>query len=199
MTSGHIHDSGYSWLRLAVTLAIATVANAGMWAVIVIMPAVEAEMGVSRADASMPYTLTMVGFAVGNLVIGRLVDRAGVTLALMVAAVTTAAAYALATLATGIWALTAAHLLLGLGTAVGFGPLIADISHWFLKRRGIAVALVASGNYLSGAIWPMVLSGILAEAGWRQVYLTLGVVELAVLIPLSLLLRRKVPEAAHGV
>ncbi len=198
MNGTGVHDSGYSWLRLLVTLAIATVANVGMWAVIVVMPAVEAEFGAGRAEASMPYTLTMIGFALGNLVIGRLVDRFGVTVALMVAAVVSAVAYGLATVAPSIAMLSAAHLALGLGTAVGFGPLIADISHWFLRRRGIAVALVASGNYLSGAVWPMLLAGLLAESGWRQVYLVLAVITLAVVIPLSLLLRRRVPVEAHG-
>ncbi|UUV07358.1 CynX/NimT family MFS transporter [Ruegeria sp. YS9] len=193
-----IHDSRYSWLRLLITLAIATVANVGMWAVIVVMPAVEAEFGAGRAEASMPYTLAMIGFALGNMWLGQLVDRLGVTSALIGAAVLSALSYVLATLAPSIMLLSAAHLLLGLGTSIGFGPLIADISHWFMKRRGIAVALVASGNYLSGAIWPTMLSGILARDGWQQVYLTLAVLTLVVVIPLSLLLRRRVPVEAHG-
>ncbi len=197
MNTTSIHDSRYSWTRLIITLAIAMVANVGMWAVIVILPAVEVEFGASRAEAALPYTLTMVGFAVGNLAIGRLVDRVGVTLALNGAALIIAAGFALSVLAPSITILSLTHLLLGLGTAVGFGPLIADISHWFLKRRGIAVALVASGNYLSGAIWPTALSGILAESGWRSVYLTLALVTLVVLIPLSLLLRRRLPIEAH--
>lgn len=193
-----IHDSRYSWLRLLITLAIATVANVGMWAVIVVMPAVEAEFGAGRAEASMPYTLAMIGFAPGNMWLGQVVDRLGVTSALIGAAVLSALSYVLATLAPSIMLLSAAHLLLGLGTSIGFGPLIADISHWFMKRRGIAVALVASGNYLSGAIWPTMLSGILARDGWQQVYLTLAVLTLVVVIPLSLLLRRRVPVEAHS-
>lgn len=197
MNTASIHDSRYSWVRLIITLAIATVANVGMWAVIVILPAVEVEFGATRAEASLPYTLTMIGFAVGNLVIGRLVDRVGVTLALNGAALVIAAGFALSTLAPSINMLSLTHLLLGLGTAVGFGPLIADVSHWFLKRRGIAVALVASGNYLSGAIWPTALADILADSGWRSVYLTLALVTLVVLIPLSLLLRRHLPAEAH--
>ncbi len=197
--SGNIHDSGYSWTRLCITLAIAMVANVGMWATIVIMPSLEAEFGGGRAAAAMPYTLMMIGFALGNLLIGRIVDRFGITVALIGAALASSAGFGLSTLAPSIWVLSATHLLLGLGTAVGFGPLIADISHWFLKRRGIAVALTASGNYLSGAIWPTLLAGMLGDSGWRQVYLTLAMVTLGAVIPLSLLLRRRVPDAAHGV
>ena len=184
---------------MAITLAIGMIANVGMWAIIVIMPAVEVEFAATRASASMPYTLTMVGFALGNMWIGRLVDRFGVTLALNGAALGIAAGFVLSTLAPSMAVLSLTHLLLGLGTAVGFGPLIADISHWFLKRRGIAVALVASGNYLSGAIWPTLLNDMLAESGWRQVYLTLAILAVVIIPPLSMLLRRKVPEAAHGV
>ncbi|MCE8007462.1 MFS transporter [Aestuariivita sp.] len=197
---GHaIHDSGYSWVRLLITLAIGMVANVGMWAIIVIMPAVEAEFGATRAAASMPYTLTMIGFGLGNVVLGRLVDRFGVTRALNGAAIVIAAGFVLSTYAPSMLTLSLTHLLLGLGTAVGFGPLIADISHWFLRRRGIAVALVASGNYLSGAIWPTVLADMLADSGWRQVYLALAVICVVVIVPLSFLLRRRVPEAAHGL
>ncbi|MCG7519552.1 CynX/NimT family MFS transporter [Ruegeria sp. Ofav3-42] len=193
-----IHDSSYSWLRLAITLIIATVANVGMWAVIVVMPAVETQFGAGRAEAAMPYTLAMIGFALGNLWMGQLVDRLGVTKALIGAAILSAVSYLLATLSPSIVLLSVAHLLLGLGASIGFGPLIADISHWFMKRRGIAVGLVASGNYLSGAIWPTLLSGILAREGWQQVYLTLAVITLVVVIPLSLLLRRQVPDEAHS-
>ena len=193
-----IHDSQYSWLRLLITLAIATVVNVGMWAVVVVMPAIEAEFGAGRAAASMPYTLTMIGFAFGNMWLGKLVDNLGVTKALIGAALLSALSYLLATLAPNIALLSVAHLLLGLGTSIGFGPLIADISHWFMRRRGIAVALVASGNYLSGAIWPTLLSGILQREGWQQVYLSLALITLVVVIPLSLLLRRQVPVEAHS-
>ena len=198
MQGSDIHDSSYSWTRLVITLIIATVANVGMWAVIIVMPAVEVEFNAGRAEASMPYTLTMIGFALGNLLIGRLVDRFGVTVALIGAALVSALAYLCAILSGSIFVLSLAHLLLGLGTAVGFGPLIADISHWFLRKRGIAVALVASGNYLSGAIWPTLLADILTADGWRHVYMILAIMTLAVVIPLSFLLRRRVPEDAHG-
>lgn len=198
MTQASVHDSTYSWLRLLITMMIGTVANVSMWAVVVVMPGIETEFGASRADASLPYTLTMVGFAVGNLLIGRVVDRFGVTVALIGAAIGIAIGYGLAMISPSMLTLSLAHLVLGLGAAVGFGPLIADISHWFLKRRGIAVALAASANYLSGAIWPTLLAGMLAESGWRSVYATLAIVTLVVLLPLSLLLRRRLPAAAHN-
>ncbi|SEM59755.1 Sugar phosphate permease [Roseovarius tolerans] len=191
-------DSRYSWTRLAISLAIAMVGNVGMWSIIVVMPAIQAEFGVDRAAASLPYTLTMVGFALGNMAIGRVVDRFGVTTALIGAALLIAAATGAAALSPSVLVLSGLQLLIGFGTAASFGPLIADISLWFLKRRGIAVAITASGNYLSGAIWPVILAGILAGQGWRAVYLVLAVVTLATVIPLALFLRRRVPLAARA-
>ena len=194
-----IHDTPYAWFRLLITLIIAIFANTGMWAVITIMPALEAEFVTSRAVTSLPFTMNMIGFAVGNLVIGQIIDRFGVTLSVMAAAICSASAFFLATLAGDIYLLAAIHLLLGFGTAAGFGPLITDISHWFLKQRGIAVALIASGNYLAGGIWPLYLSDILAEDGWRAAYFTLSVITLCIILPLALLLRRRLPEEGHEI
>ena len=66
------HDSKYSWFRLSVTLAIATIGNVGMWLIIVVMPAIQSEFHIDRAEAALPYTLTMIGFAFGNFIIGGL-------------------------------------------------------------------------------------------------------------------------------
>ena len=191
-----ILDSTYSWARLAISLIIATIGNVGMWAIIVILPAVETEYGLTRADASLPYTTTMLGFALGNFIIGRLVDRFGIVATLIGASALNAAAFYGATLSPNIWALSAVQFALGFGTATTFGPLIADISHWFLRRRGVAVAIAASGNYLSGAFWPLVLAGQLETDGWRAVYATLAILSLIIMIPLTLTLRRKLPDHA---
>ena len=196
MKREQILDSRYSWLRLGVTLGIALVANVGMWAVIVVMPAIQAEFGIDRADASLPYTATMIGFAVGNFMIGRAVDRWGITISLVGAATLSALSFGLAAMSQTILTLSLIHFFLGFGTAVGFGPLIADISLWFQKRRGIAVAVAASGNYLSGAIWPIMLSGVLNNHGWRAVFVVLAALTLVVVLPMSLLLQRRVPLGA---
>ncbi|WP_461473489.1 MFS transporter [Pararhodobacter sp.] len=186
-------DSRYSWIRLFLSLALATVGNVGMWSVIVLMPAIQSEFGGGRGEASLPYTLTMAGFALGNLVIGRAVDRHGVSRALAGAALTSGAGFALAAGSPTILILSGAQFVIGLGTAAFFGPLLADLSLWFRKRRGIAVAIAASGNYLAGAIWPVVLSGVLVEQGWRAVCMILAVIVVVVVVPGSQVLRRRVP------
>ena len=185
-------DSRYSWTRLAITLLIAVIGNVGMWSIIVILPDVQAEFGSTRADASLPYVATMIGFALGNLWVGRAVDRFGMTRALVACAVVLTLAYAAAAYAPSLWALTVIQLIIGLGTASCFGPLIADISQWFLRRRGIAVAIAASGNYLSGAFWPVFLGWLAGEGDWRAVYLWLALFTALLMIPLPFLLRRRV-------
>ena len=199
MDRSDIVDTQYSWQRLFVALVIGLVANAGMWAVVVIMPAVEAEFALTRAEASMPYTLSMLGYGLGNFVIGRWVDRVGIATALMGASFGIAISLFAATLASDVVVLAAVHFILGLFAAVGFAPLMSDISHWFVKWRGTAMALVASANYLSGAVWPTALAGVLAQDGWRAAYLTLAVITVVVVFPLAMLLRRRVPEVAVGV
>jgi MFS family permease len=198
MSDSTITDSRYAWLRLLITLAVGIIVNAGMWTIIVLLPDMQAEFGGGRAEASLPYTLTMVGFAVGNFAIGRAVDRFGVTVSLIAAAIGAAVGYLLATFSTSIAMVSAAQLLIGFCSAAGFGPLIADISHWFARRRGIAVALVASGNYLSGAVWSVVIAKMLLFATWQTVYLVVALVTVVVAIPLALALRPQVPDEAKA-
>lgn len=195
-----ILDSRYSWFRLAVSVLAGAVASVGIWAVILVLPGVQAEFAAGRGEVSVPYTATMLGFAAGNLLVGRLVDRFGMTPVLLVAGLAQAAGFALAALAPGLlWFTLAQGLLVGTGAAVGFGPLMADISHWFLRRRGIAVAAAASANYLSGGIWPLLLRDLLEQDGWRTTYLVIAAAGAVLLPPLALLLRRRLPEGATRI
>lgn len=187
-------DSRYSWFRLAITLLIAMVGNVGMWSIIVVMPAIEAEFGTGRAASSAPYTAVMTGFAAGTLLIGFAVDRWGMARCLLATGALVVAGFVASAYAPTITTLTLLQLVVGFGAAANFGPLIADVSQWFLKRRGIAVAVAASGNYLSGAIWPILLAGVLEASGWRTVYLMLALVTALVVLPLALVLRRKLPD-----
>ena len=84
-----------------------------------------------------------------------------------------------------------------LGTSATFAPLVADISLWFTRRRGIAVAICISGNYLAGAVWPPVMQHFIDSAGWRQTYIGIGVFCLAAMLPLALVLRRRPPIPAQ--
>jgi MFS family permease len=189
--SGVVHDSAYSWLRLSIAVLISTVGSVGMWSVVVALPAVQADFGVSRADASLPFTMTMFGFAFGNVAMGRLTDRFGIMTPVILGALSLCAGYLIAGNAPGLSVYAGAHLLIGLGSAASFGPMMADISHWFLRHRGIAVAIAAAGNYLAGAIWPPIVQYSIADMGWRMTHIWIGAICVVALVPLALTLRRR--------
>ena len=188
-------DSRHAYARLAITLALATIGASGMYVVPVMLPSVQAEFGVARADAAMPYSLLMIGFAIGGLVMGRLADRHGIMVPLLIGAVGLGFGFAGAGLAGNIWTFALAHgLLVGLlGCSTMFAPLIADTTLWFARRRGIAVAICASGNYLGGTIWPGIIQHFVESAGWRQTYFGLAAFCFVTIASLALLMRRRPP------
>ncbi len=175
-----------------------TLGGSGMYSVTVVLPRIQAEFGVARADASLPYTLTMVGFGIGGILMGRLSDRFGVMVPVLLGSVGLGAGFVAAGSATSLWQFSLAQgLLMGLlGTAATFAPLVADTSQWFTRRRGIAVAICMSGNYVAGAVWPPVLQHFIDSVGWRQTYIGTGVFCLLAMLPLALVLRRRPPLAA---
>ncbi len=188
-------DGPYAWMRLAISLLLATIGGVGTWAVVVVLPAVQTEFSVDRAYASLPYTATMIGFALGNLAVGRAIDRLGFWRPALIASAVLGIGCVLASRVTSIAALTLIQgVLIGPGTSIIFGPLIVDISHWFDRHRGVAMAVAASGNYLSGAVWPTAMSWVMQSHGWRTAYLVVGIVCFVTMVPLILLLRRSAPH-----
>jgi MFS family permease len=186
-------DSPYAWLRLSVAVLVSTIGGVGMWSVVVVLPTIQAEFGVDRAAASLPYTLTMLGFAGGGVVMGKLADRFGITVPVIVSTFALGAGYLAVGHATSIWQVAIGHgLLIGSGCSATFAPLLADISHWFTRRRGIAVAVAATGNYLAGTIWPPVVQHFTASDGWRATYTGIGLFCLVTMLPLALALRRRI-------
>jgi MFS family permease len=190
-------DSTYAWLRLALCVLISTISGVGMWSFVVALPPVQADFGVTRGEVSLPYTLMMVGFAAGSVGMGRLADRFGIALTLAIGVAAVSLGYLGAGSATTLTQFAIAHGLLGLGAAAGFGPLVADVSHWFVRRRGIAVGIAAAGNYVAGTVWPPVLQYFITHDGWRATHIGIGIFCAVTLFPLLLLLRRR-PELGHA-
>ena len=193
-------ESPYAWLRLAAALALGTIGSIGMWSFVVALPAVQAGFGVARADASLPFTLTMIGFGLGGVVMGRFADRYGIVWPVVIGALALGAGYALTGVAANITQFALAQGLIGVGSSATFGPLMSDISHWFARRRGIAVALASCGNYLAGTLWPPIVQYFVASEGWRATQVAIGVLCAVTMLPLILLMRRPTPRSStHAV
>ncbi|WP_367718816.1 MFS transporter [Nitratireductor sp. GISD-1A_MAKvit] len=182
-------DGPYAWFRMTVSLLLGTFGTVGLWAFVVVLPPIQAEFGVDRAAASLPYTSTMIGFAIGNVLLGRFADRIGVALPVALAGAALGAGFIASSFTTALWQFVVLQGLIGLGGSACFGPLLADISHWFEKRRGIAVAAVACGNYLSGVLWPTVIKFALEHTNWRVTFLGIGIFCIASIVPLAMLMR----------
>jgi MFS family permease len=197
MPAAHQADSRHAWQRLAVVLALMTIGSGAMYVIAVVLPAVQAEFGVARADASLPYTLMMVGFGLGGIAMGRLADRFGVMWVVLLGSVGLGAGFIAAGMSGNLTMFALVHgVLLGAcGSAATFAPLVADTSLWFVRRRGIAVAICASGNYAAGAIWPPIVQHFVESVGWRSTYVGLGVF-CAVTMPLLAMGLRARPPAA---
>jgi len=121
-------DSATAWLRLGVAVVLSTIGGVGMWSVVVALPAIQADFGVDRAAASLPYTLTMLGFAAGGVVMGKLADRIGITAPLALGALALMLGYVAVGYAATLWQVTLAYgLLIGFGCSTTFGPLMAEM------------------------------------------------------------------------
>jgi MFS family permease len=195
MTERGEAESTYAWIRLSACLALMTIGATGMYVMAVALTPVQAEFGSDRGGASLPYTLTMLGFGIGGIIMGRLADRFGVAVPVRIGAFGLGAGFIAAGMSGSLLQFALAHgILIGmLGCSTTFAPLVADTSLWFDKHRGIAVAICASGNYLSGTIWPPILQYLFDAIGWRQTYIGFGVFCAASLLLLSLVVRRKPP------
>jgi MFS family permease len=187
-------DSAAAWLRLTVATVLSTVGGVGMWSFMVALPSLQTDFGATRADASLPFTMVMFGFAGGGILMGRLADRYGIAVPLAVGTLALSAGYVATGWSPNLWLVALAHGLIGIGCSASFGPLMADISHWFERRRGIAVAIAASGNYIAGTIWPPVVQHFIATDGWRATHIGIGLFCLVAMLPLVLALRGRIED-----
>ncbi len=191
-------ESPYAWRRLAASFALMTIGGSGMYAVFVVLPLLQKEFGTTRAEASIPWLLTTLGFGFGGILVGRVTDRWGILLPSISGALFLGAGFVAAAQAQSLWqfALIQGVVIAMFGGAASFGPLIADVSHWFSKRRGMAMAICVSGNLAAGALWPPILQYFFDRAGWRATFVGTGIACVALMLPLAFMLRKRSPVGA---
>jgi len=169
-------DSGQAWVRLVVALLISSIGAVGMWSVVVVMPTVQAEFSATRGAVALAATMIFMGFGSGSVVTGRITDRFGIVPAMAISVAFLGTAFVLAGFAATLWQFNAIYFLIGLGTSATFAPLMAEASHWFERYRGLAVTIVASGNYVAGTIWPPIINWGVQSIGWRHTHIAIGIV-----------------------
>jgi MFS family permease len=190
-------DSGQAWVRLALALVIGSIGSVGMWSVVVVLPVVQAEFGATRGAVSLAFTLTMLGFGLGGVATGKVTDRFGIVVAIALSITFLGLGFVAAGLSTTLWQFIVVYLLIGLGASASFGPLMAEVSHWFERYRGLAVTIVASGNYVGGTIWPPLVNWGTQLAGWRTTHIAIGIFCVVAMTIVLVLLRAQIGGATR--
>ena len=188
-----------SWVVACVSLVAMGCSFGAPWITVVALKSIAAELGGSRSTPALAGSLSWFGVGFGGIVMGHIADRIGVRWTVMFGAVMIAIGLAISSLGAP-W-----QLYLGHGVFIGFlgngginAPLYVYVSRWFDRRRGSALALISSGAYLAGAVWPPIFERVIAVQGWRQTMWSFGLVEMAIIVPLAAIFMGQPPEPAHG-
>ena len=198
------HDASievsYGWVILFASLLIHSIGLGAPNILFVTLKPIANDLASARAVPSLAYSLLMIGTGIGGIAMGWWLDKRGVMEPVLFGTVMIALGAFVAGQAEGKWGLYLANgVLMGLlGKAAMIAPLVANATRWFDRRRGLAVAIIASGQGVAGIVWPPVIRYINDVAGWREVYQYYGVFVLVTMIPLALLLRPKPPKPAAG-
>ncbi len=187
-----------SWVVASVVLVVMAVAFGAPWITIVALKSIAAEVNGERSVPAFAGALMWIGSGLGGIVMGRVAERLGIRFTVIFGAAMIAVGLAISTLGPS-WPLYIGHgLFLGfLGIGGINAPFYVYVSQWFDRRRGSALALISSGAYLAGALWPSVFARSIAYVGWRQTMLYFAAFELLLIVPAAIVALRKPPETVH--
>lgn len=190
----------YGWIVAFGSLAMHTIGLGAPIVLWVALKPIATEFDWPRAVPSLAYSMMMIGAGVGGVAMGWWMDRRGVFWPVLFGSVMIGVGALVASQSDGRWSLYVANgLLIGLlGKSAMITPLIANVTHWFDRRRGLAVAVIASGQGLAGTVWPPLFRFLNDAYGWRETYLLYGAFVLCAMAPLALILRPKPPLAPPG-
>jgi MFS family permease len=192
-----------SWVIASVSLVILGIAYGSPWVAVVALKIIAAETGGARSVPAFASSLAWFGSGLGGIAMGWLADRYGVRWTALVGTVMIAIGLAISSFGHP-WLGEVNALYIGHGVFVGLlgvaglnAPLYVYVSRWFDRRRGSALALISSGQYIAGALWPPIFERGIASVGWRETMLMFGLFQLAVILPLAAIYLKKAPEAEH--
>jgi MFS family permease len=190
-----------SWLVAMAALAIMSMCYGAPLVAVVALKPIAADLGSLRSVAALAGSLAWLGSAVGGIVMARIAERVGVRWTVMTGALMIGAGLALSSRG-GVWQLLVGHgLLIGLVGNGGINaPLYVYVSHWFDRRRGTALALISSGQYVAGALWPSIFERAVDRYGWQHTMVFFAVAAVAVIVPAAAIFLRPPPAApAAGI
>jgi MFS family permease len=187
-----------SWVVAFTAVAVMSIAYGAPYVAVVALKQIAGELGSARSVPALAYSLAWVGAAVGGIGMGRIADRIGVRWTVAFGAVMIGVGLAVST-GDSAWRLWVGHgLFIGLlGNGGINAPLYVYVSRWFDRRRGTALALISSGQYVAGAVWPSVFERGIASIGWRHTMTYFAIVEALAVVPLAVLILREPPEASR--
>jgi MFS family permease len=188
-----------SWIVASVSVALLSLSFGALWITAVGLKTIAADLGGARSAPSLANSLAWLGSSVGGIAMGRLADRFGIRWTVMFGAVSICIGLFISTLGQP-WQLYLGHgIFMGLlGNAGLNAPLYVYVSRWFDRRRGSALALISSGGYVAGTIWPPIFERAIAIAGWRTTMIAYGLFMVATIVPLALIFLRVAPETMTG-
>ena len=178
------YDSTRSWFRAFLLFILAVIGTVGMWSVVVFIPEIENEFKVDRGTSSLLYAATMIGFGFGTVIIGKIFDKHGIKKPIVIASISLIISYYLYSISIYFWNLLFLQAFMGFAAAAFFGPAMADITNFFNNRRGLALSIVASANYVAGASWPLVISFALNFVDWRTTHFWISIFCLVSMLPI---------------
>ena len=191
-----------SWIVASLSLVILGVSFGAAWIGVVALKPIAAETGGARSVPALAIALAWFGTGIGGIAMGYVADRIGVRWTVMFGATMMGLGLAISSYGQDVlgtdWALYIGHgLFMGLlGNSGLNAPLYVYVSRWFDRRRGSALALIASGQYISGAIWPAIFEGAIASYGWRNTMLVFGIFLVLTVVPIALIALKNPPEVA---
>ena len=183
-------DSKLAWIRLFFVFILCATGFIGMWSVVMILPSIQNEFNVQRSSVVLPYIFTMIGFGIGNIIIGKYVDKHGINKPIIYALCLLIVTYFLSVISKNIMTLAIFQSILGFSSAVFFGPMMTDITKFFEEKRGLAVSIIASSQHFAGAIWPYFLEKFLIENLWRDSHMFIGISCLILFPPFYFLINK---------
>ena len=178
------YDSTHSWFRAFLLFILAVIGTVGMWSVVVFIPEIEKEFKVDRGTSSLLYASTMIGFGFGTVIIGKIFDKHGIKKPIVIASISLIISYYLYSISLYFWNLLFLQAFMGFAAAAFFGPAMADITNFFNNRRGLALSIVASANYVAGASWPLLISYVLNFVDWRTTHFWISIFCLVSMLPI---------------